>query len=689
MTVNSDDFREAFFQECEDLLEGMNDGFQLMADAAHDDETVHGVFRAVHSVKGGAGAFGLDGLVAFAHEFETALDRLRSGAVELDGDLLSLFQRSGDHLADLVCDAREGLDRDNPATGPLREELATVIGDIPQDEDEIEFQFAPLALELEEQPDSKGPARYRIAFQARPGLYDSGNEPALIFKALSGLGHVSVRADVSDIPCLPRLDADHAHTRWTLTLDSHAPRSAVEEAFEFVEGLCDLAIAEEREDTEAAGARSVDAAPGADTDRPAQPADRAAPPAGGKDAGRMPGHTTIRVDLDRVDKLINLVGELVIKEAMMSQSIVQMGVQSESDVAVGLDGLKQLASEIQEGVMEIRAQPVKSLFQRMSRIVREAAGATQKRVRLVTQGQHTEIDKTVLERLVDPLTHMIRNSVDHGLETPDTRRKAGKPEEGTVILSAAHRSGRVIIELSDDGAGIDRSRVAAVAEEKGLIQPGADLHASEIDNLLFLPGFSSKDEISSLSGRGVGLDVVRSEVHALGGRITIASDPGEGTTFTIVLPLTLAVLEGMVIEIAGQSMIIPISAIQETLQPKAAEVHDLGRTGRIVANRGEFIPLIDLAEFFGFRPPSSEFDQQVLLLLETDGNQRCAVIVDRIQDQRQVVIKSLERNYGSVPGIAAATILGDGRISLIMDPEAVARDSCSQLPKDFNLAAAE
>jgi two-component system chemotaxis sensor kinase CheA len=377
------------------------------------------------------------------------------------------------------------------------------------------------------------------------------------------------------------------------------------------------------------------------------------------------------VNLDRVDRLINLIGELVIMEAMLSQAVESAGIASDSDVSNGLDGIKQLASGIQESVMAIRAQPLKPVFQRMHRIIREAADATGKQVRLVTIGEATEVDKTVIERLVDPLTHMIRNSVDHGLEDTAGRASGGKPDTGTITLSAAHRSGRVIIEVSDDGAGINRDKVRRLAEEKGLVAPGATLSPAEIDNLLFTPGFSSKDEVSALSGRGVGLDVVRREIQALGGRVTIQSAAGEGTTFTIALPLTLAVLEGMLVEFGGEMMVLPLSTILETLRPSSATIHAIGRTGRVVANRGELIPIIDLAEAFGVAEPGRVGDRDVLLLVECEAGRRAALAVDVIHDQRQVVIKSLEENYGVVPGISAATILGDGRIALIVDPEEI------------------
>ncbi|PQO23620.1 chemotaxis protein CheA [Rhodobacteraceae bacterium WD3A24] len=722
MTQSSNDIRESFFQECEDLLETLGEGLRRLDHEGEDIDTVHAVFRAVHSIKGGAGAFGLDALVAFAHRFETALDEVRAGRLARDVAAMRLFHRAGDHLGDMVAAARAGSGPDDGETARLQAELEALIGEPAEDEDEAEAgagaAFEPMTLDLPAlaAPEA-GATRYTITFAPEAALYSSGNDPVLVFRALARLGALSAQADIDAVPPLEDLDWREARLRWTLTLVTEEPEEVIREVFEFVEGNCALDISREADEGappeapaglevtpelddflgahEADGERASDPAP----EVAPVPADDSAPPA--RPTGQVPGQggaeagtrtsATIRVNLDRVDRLINLVGELVIKEAMLSQSISQAGLPAESDVSSGLDGLKQLAGEIQEGVMAIRAQPVKSMFQRMFRIVRETAEISGKRVRLVTQGEHAEVDKTVIERLVDPLTHMIRNAIDHGLEAPQARAAAGKPEEGTLILSASHRSGRVMIDVSDDGAGIDRARVQAAAERKGLVAPGADLAPAEIDNLLFAPGFSSKEEVSNLSGRGVGLDVVKSEIQSLGGRVSITSERGEGTTFSISLPLTLAVLEGMVAEVAGQTIVVPITAVQETLQPAKAGLHAVGRTGRVVESRGELVPIIDLGLAFGYRGPLERLDGHVLLLVETDANRRCALVVDHIHDQRQVVIKSLEDNYGRVAGVAAATILGDGRIALIIDPDEIASTSAGAepAPEDIPLAAAE
>ena len=380
---------------------------------------------------------------------------------------------------------------------------------------------------------------------------------------------------------------------------------------------------------------------------------------------------TIRVDLDRVDRLINVVGELVIQQAMLSQRVSESGVGRSSGVAAGLEDLELLTRDIQDSVMAIRAQPVKSVFQRMPRLVREVAEMTGKRVRLVTAGEDTEVDKTVVERLAEPITHMIRNAVDHGLETPEARVAAGKPEEGTVRLAALHRSGRIVIEISDDGKGINRERVRSIAVSKGLIPEDAALTDDEVDNLIFLPGFSTADAVSDISGRGVGMDVVKRSIHSLGGRISIASTPGKGSTFTLSLPLTLAVLDGMVVTAAEQTLVAPLPAIVESLTPRAEDVQYVGGHDPVIMFRETFVPLIDVALALGYRTDPMVPSEGVAVVVETEAGARAALLFDAIQGQRQVVIKSLETNYQQIEGVAAATILGDGRVALILDIDAI------------------
>jgi two-component system chemotaxis sensor kinase CheA len=683
--------RATFFQECDELLADLEAGLLRMQEGDADGETVNAVFRAVHSVKGGAGAFGLDDLVRFAHVFETTLDEVRSGRLAAEPTTVALMLRASDILTDHVTAAKGGPGVDQAAAAVVAEDLARVAGvssDQPG-EPELEIAFVPAALSLDEPEAASEPAGpsglWQVRFTPLPALYRNANDALRLLRELERLGDVTARIDegalvgIEDFdPELPRLTFE------AILTGPGVAEEAIAEVFEFVEGDCVLEItppdapleaatpnAEESPDDVLARLMAEVAAPGSSPAGDVAAPEAASPERGPQAAaasssGEALVQTTIRVDLERVDRLIDLVGELVINQAMLAQRVVEAGLARNGGVAVGLDDLEQLTREIQDSVMAIRAQPVKSVFQRMPRLVREVASATGKQVRLVTDGEGTEVDKTVIERLSEPITHMIRNAIDHGLERPDARLAAGKPEEGTVRLSAQHRSGRIVIEVSDDGAGINRERVKSIAASRGLIAPDALLSDDEIDNLIFAPGFSTADAVSDISGRGVGMDVVKRSIQALGGRITIASRPGEGSTFTMSLPLTLAVLDGMVVTVGDHTLVVPINVIVESLQPKAAEVRALGPQGTVLSVRGSHVPMIDVASALGWTGGGEGPLGGVTLLVESELG-LAALRVDAIQGQRQVVIKSLEQNYRQVDGVAAATILGDGRVALILD----------------------
>ena len=707
--------RPIFFQECEEQLAELESGLLEIESGGSDPEIVNAVFRAVHSIKGGAGAFALEDLVRFAHVFETVLDEVRKGRLETAAPVVETLLRAADVLADLVRVSRDGGDVDEARNSSVSDELASLsnvptAAEVSEPEDGIDdLDFKPLTVALpilDEAPADPEPpvSEYSITFKPHAGLYAKANEPAVLLRELERLGEIIVECDKAPVPSLADLDPEGAYLSWTIELKTTHDEEAVRGVFEFVDGDCDLSIVvksaadvpsesdieallrkvreEPVEEVAQTDTVVADTAPdhreakAATTPNGSKPAAAKAEPAkGDKPAASESAQQTIRVDLDRVDRLMNLVGELVINQAMLSQRLMEAGLARSSEVSTGLDEFEQLTRDIQESVMAIRAQPVKSVFQRMPRLVREVAAATSKKVRLITDGEDTEVDKTVIERLADPLTHMIRNAIDHGLEKPEDRLEAGKREEGLVRLSATHRSGRIVIDISDDGAGINRQRVRAIAEEKGLIAPNTPLTDEEVDNLIFLPGFSTASIVSDISGRGVGMDVVKRSIQALGGRVSISSRPGEGSTFTLSLPLTLAVLYGMVVTVGDQTLVVPLTSIVETLKPKPDVVHGFGGDARVIEIRNNFIPLVDVGCELGYRSKCADPCAGVALLVESDGGTHSALLVDAIQGQRQVVIKSLEANYGRVPGIAAATILGDGRVALILDVDAVVAGS--------------
>ncbi len=689
------EIKASFFIECEELLEAMQDGLEELDTGESDVETINVVFRAVHSIKGGAGAFGLEPLVRFAHRYETVMDAVRSGTLSIDGDLLKLFFRAADHLSDLVRICRDEGEIPVSEGEALLEQLNSYLGDeCEEEEEDIDFQPMGLAINLDlDEPDMAGndaTPGFRIQFTPNAEMFATGNDPYIILRSLKEIGDCRISCNCENLPELSTLDAETPYLSWDIEVESQADREDVLSVFEFVEGLCSLDVTEvgaiseipDLEDVpetvedepnhhpEPASVASGDTAEKKTEMTSTQPAKKTAPSAQKEKSGSSAAaaKSVVRVDLDRIERLVNLVGELVINQAMLSQSLESAGLSPHSDAMNGLEEFQRLTRDIQDSVMMIRAQPVKSLFQRMSRIVREASAAVSKDVRLVTEGETTEVDKTVIERLADPLTHMIRNAVDHGLEDLDDRTAAGKSTQGTVRLSAAHRSGRVVIEVSDDGGGINRPRVFDIAVSKGLVPADSNLADSEIDNLLFLPGFSTAKEVSDLSGRGVGMDVVRTAIQALGGRITIQSTPGEGTTFSISLPLTLAVLDGMVVKVAEETLVIPLNLVVETLTLSEENLDQVRPGLDVVRVRGDFVPLFDLGMQLGYRQRPSTYINSVVLLIAQEDGTRAALIVDEIHDQRQVVIKGLDDSFYRAPGIAAATILGDGQIALILDP---------------------
>ena len=755
--MDMNEIKEIFFQECEEQLAELESGLLRLNDGDRDPETVNAVFRAVHSIKGGAGAFGLDDLVSFAHVFETTLDCVRSNKLEPNQDVLKVMLKSADVLADLTNVARDGGSVDQARSAQLIRELeALAKGEAPPAAAPVaaapkaapvaaapapvvsDDGFVPVAFSFDDFGDDDAAAdlpAYDVVFKPKSELYTKGNEATLLLRDLSRLGEMSIHCNMDSLPPLDQMDPEAAYFSWKVSIKTDKGEDSVRSVFEFAEWDCDLEVTAletgdvsdavaadlpmqpvpfdlsalddepdaplgvvEEEEQIAAVQQAVAAAEtasnvvqmAASASRTAASDKGAAAAAAQNNAQQASASApTIRVDLDRVDRLINLVGELVINQAMLSQSVIENDSNGVSSINMGLEELQQLTREIQDSVMAIRAQPVKPVFQRMARTVREIADITGKSVRLVTEGENTEVDKTVIDKLAEPLTHMIRNAVDHGLEMPEKRIAAGKNAEGTVKLTAKHRSGRIVIELSDDGAGINREKVRQKAIDNDLIAADANLSDEEIDNLIFHAGFSTADKVSDLSGRGVGMDVVKRSIQALGGRINISSKPGHGSVFTMSLPLTLAVLDGMVVTVAGQTLVVPLTAIVETLQPDAAAIHSFGATQRLISIRNSFCPLVDVGRILNFRATQANPVEGVALLVESEGGGQRALMVDAIQGQRQVVIKSLEANYTHVPGIAAATILGDGRVALILDVDAVVSASRGQsLQLESSLAAA-
>jgi two-component system chemotaxis sensor kinase CheA len=711
-------FKQTFFSECEELLGDLEGHLMALQAGEGDNGTLNAVFRAIHSIKGGAGAFGFERLVAFAHIFETVLDLMRDGRLEPTPESVLIVLHCADILSDLVKAAQTGTELSPGHENEGRKSLIDMAASIGVDADPNAADEAMAALDaqlaaggadalMDEPAPAKAPEpeaapaaakvpllKYLVKFAPRDALYQRANEPLILIRELRELGSFIARANADAIPALDQIQPEGAYIKWEFDIETDRGEQAIKDVFEFVLDDCDLEItclnppgaeakpaAVEAEDepepaAEAAPAPKPAATPAAAA---APKAEAAAAPkpaaakaeAGGGGGGGGGGDTkavrSIRVDLDRVDKLVNMVGELVITHAMIAQQTEHLHADQHPELANGLAELSHHIRDLQESVMAMRAQPVKSVFARLPRLVRELAMLTNKKIRLDMSGENTEIDKTVIEQLGDPLTHMIRNSCDHGIETPEDRTAAGKPPEGVIHVSADQRGGRIVIEITDDGRGINREKVMKKAIEKKLVAPDATLSNEEIDNLIFLPGFSTADTVSNISGRGVGMDVVRQNIQSLGGRVHIQSRPGQGSSFILTLPLTLAVLDGMVLKVGVQSYILPLANIVESLRPEKDQINVVANQSELLRIRGEYVPLVYLHRIFKVPSGINDPTKALVIIVEMEDSSKMGLVVDEIIGQQQVVIKSLEENFDPIRGVGAATILGNGRVSLILD----------------------
>ncbi|WP_293853354.1 chemotaxis protein CheA [uncultured Alsobacter sp.] len=688
------EIRGIYFDECDEFLGQLESTLAAIADGRAKTDDIHAAFRAVHSIKGGAGAFGLSQLVEFAHLFEACLDALRSGRIAVEDAPIDILLQAGDILSEVVAAARDGGSRPPPPA--LVEALEAMAGGKPQPKGsatEIDLLNDPVdeAPAAEETPAPAAPvaAKHSVELRIAPDrdVFRRAFNPRMVFDTLASLGSIEVTCDTSKVPTIDTLEPFDCCLSWSVRLETDASDQVLAETLDSFLADHEFRIVRDGEDDvpvigeieaaapETAAAVQPDDAganPAAAAEKPvaAAAAQATAPPlANGSGPVRRHGGGTIRVDLDRIDRLMNLVGEIVITQSMLTE---RANVLPKRDAAAFVDALFSLARqtrELQDNVMAVRAQPVKVVFQRLPRLVRELERSLGKKAHLVLAGEDTEVDKTIVEELADPLIHMLRNSMDHGLETPQERLEAGKPADGTIRVSAEHRGSRILICVSDDGRGINRERLIAKARSRGLIPADApDPTPEEADNLIFHPGLSTAQTVTDVSGRGVGMDVVRRNVEALGGRITVESTPGKGCKFTLGLPLTLAVLDGMIVRAGTERFVFPLSSIVETMQLDSKMVEQLPGGRHIMQLRGEIAPLLKLRDLLGIRAIGNEPN---VVIVETETVRRLAIAVDEIVGQQQVVVKNLESSFRRVEGVSAATILGDGLVALILDVDAL------------------
>jgi len=672
MDDDDEDFRLLYFQECEDLVGALQGQLESLQNGGGDDDTIHAAFRAVHSVKGGAAAFGFEELINFAHTFEAVMDLARSDKIPVTPELCALLLRSSDTMEALIQRAQEDSSDPVDSLTPVLGELRDYLGEGGPSEKKAEAPAAKKEAEpaakaeepVEEELELEEERTFTIFLRPMPTFFDAGLDMLKIVGALKDHGMVTVELD-GDVPPLETFSIADLEVAWKLILETTASEEDVLKFVAIYEATAEIEVvadevkepqAEEVTPAEVPAAKSETVEPEAAA-KPAEPP-KAEPEASKKaESGKSGGGKSedkrqksndaksLRIDLQRVDRLVNLVGEIAITQASLVQTYSESDVAFDPALEQTIESLTRQTRDLQDSVMAIRAQPVKVVFSRMPRVIRELSQKLGKKVRLDIQGELTEVDTTIIEELSEPLIHMLRNSMDHGLESPEKRVANGKPEMGTIVLKAEHRGERVVITVSDNGAGINREIVHNKAIGKGLVAPDEKLTPEDIDNLIFHPGFSTAESVSSVSGRGVGMDVVRKKIVELGGRCSLQNDPGKGATFIITLPLTLAVLDGMTVAVGEDRFILPLSNVVEATR------------------------LVSVRDAFNLNGNRTEESMAVIVDTETDGH--VALKVDELIGQRQVVLKSIESNYKRVSGVSGATILGDGRVALILDVPAL------------------
>ncbi len=651
MNMDMQRFHATFFEESREGLEAMEAGLLSLEQGSRDGDLINSIFRAAHSIKGGSATFGFDAIAGLTHVLETLLDELRAGQRAVSPPAVDAMLASVDVLRALLAEAEHGTPADPAAVQAIKDRLNAV----------LTGQDAPVVAAAAPKADET-PEGWKIGFTPAPSLFMSGNDPLRIIRELEHLGPLDVACRLERLPGFDQIDPLEAYLAWDLGLVGKVPRSAVDDVFAWVVDDCELDIQPmQRDAIPVAAVAAVEAAVSAPVVVGATPAQAGAAPA--QAAANDTAETSIRVSVDKIDGLINLVGELVITQAMLKQVSGVLDPAQCERLFAGLDLLERNTRDLQEAVIGVRMLPVDAVFRRFPRLVRDLSARLGKQVRLRTVGEGTELDKGLIERIADPLVHLVRNSIDHGLEMPDVRAQAGKDETGTITLAASHQGGHIVIEVSDDGRGLNRERILAKAAERGLAVPENPTD-SQVWDLIFQPGFSTADAVTDLSGRGVGMDVVRRNIQALGGEVQLESAAGQGTRVVIRLPLTLAILDGMAVSVGDETLILPLTYVLEALQPVAEDVRTVAGDGRVLRVRGEYLPMVALNDYYRYGDARAE--DPLVVVVEADG-QKLALEVDELIGQQQVVVKNLENNYRRIDGISGATILGDGRVALIVD----------------------
>lgn len=651
--VDLTQFHKTFFEESREGLEAMEAALLALDSGATDHELVHTIFRAAHSIKGGAATFGFADVAAFTHVAESLLEEVRSERRAVDSGLIDVLLRSLDCMRAMLERSSQGQPVADAESEALRIELVQLVsGEVAASAAAPAATAAPVS-------------GWNVSFIALPHLLQTGNDPLRLFRELQQLGRLEVvRAFVTDSAPkqLAEIDPSQCHLGWELRLHGPIARADIDAVFDWLDGDCELSIAPLVE------AVAAEIAPQA----AAVPVAAAAPRAVRETGASSSEGSSIRVGIDKVDALINMMGELVITQSMLSDIGEKFELSQLGRLRDGLVQLERTTRELQESVMRIRMLPIASVFNRFPRLVHDLERKLDKRVRLELLGEHTELDKTVLEKIGDPLVHLVRNAIDHGLESPAQRKAAGKSETGTLKLNAYHEGGNIVVQISDDGAGLNHAAIVAKAVQRGLVAAGQELGDAEVAELIFQPGFSTAAQATDLSGRGVGMDVVRRNVRDLGGSVGVRSVSGKGSTFTITLPLTLAIIDGLVTAVGSERYIVPLTSIVESLRLRADAVRKIAGGGEVFHFRDEYLPIMRLHRAFACHDAVTDIDHGIVVVIEEEGR-RVGLLVDDLLGQQQAVVKSLEAHYQRVQGISGATILSDGSVALIVDVGGVVR----------------
>jgi len=694
MTLDLAQFHETFFAESNEALDSMEAALLKLSAGDADHELINTIFRVAHSIKGGSATFGFSDVAAFTHTLETLLDQMRGGKRHVDSGLVDTLLRSGDMMREMLAatQAKQPIDKGRVAALHAEIELIMSAGGAGAAAATPASAPVPAAVVLDEADTRSG---WRIHFVPGPKLLRNGNDPLRLLRELATLAPCEVRADAKWIPPLRELDPEECRLSWRIEVNGAIEESALRSVFDWVDGECDLnleafgpsaappALAPVTTSIpETVTAPAAAAAPVLTAEEPvpapkaaaAAPATAAASQAAAGDGG------SIRVSIEKVDELLNSVGELVITQSVLSQLAAPLEGRDAEELRSALGQLERHMRALQESVMRVRMLPISVVFNRFPRLVRDLGQKLGKKLELRLSGDSTELDKTVLEKIGDPLVHLVRNAMDHGIEMPEARIAAGKSAHGVIELNAYHKGGNVVVEVIDDGGGLKRDKILAKARERGLVGPDEELSEERVYNLIFAPGFSTADVVSDLSGRGVGMDVVKRNINELGGHVQIHSTAGKGSMVRIRLPLTLAILDGQLARVGSEVYVVPIVSIVETIQARQEQVSSIAARAQVFRLRDDYLPIVRLYDLFGVEPEHTDLLDGLLMIVEADGK-RVGLFVDELMSQQQVVIKSLETNFRPVLGLAGATMLGDGRVALILDvPGVIARFQAREAP---------